>query len=122
MPTTAPDSLRKQLQFAVGVGLGFLIWLLSPSITGRPEPWDGSIAIYALQVAAAAFATACIAPRGAWWRTPLSLWLGQLLFAAFRDPAAAFFAAIAIAIFSTVPALLGAALARAVMGPSSTST
>jgi hypothetical protein len=64
--------------FALGVGLGIAIWVPSPWLTGRTEPWDADSPIWTLSwfvVAAAGSAMGRL--RGAC--LPLGYAMGQML-------------------------------------------
>jgi hypothetical protein len=49
--------------FVLGLALGALIWLLSPVITGRREPWDAEGGYYAGGLLLAGFLGGFVVPR-----------------------------------------------------------
>ncbi|MCL4798513.1 MAG: hypothetical protein KJ025_02945 [Burkholderiales bacterium] len=61
-----------------GAALGFGLWLLSPFLTGRAEPWDASFPFYlpAMLAGGAIAGTAFPRRAGAFF---LGVWLGQVL-------------------------------------------
>ena len=64
--------------FFVGVGLGALIWLLSPVVTGRREPWDASGGYYIGALLGAGILGGLVAPTH-WGAAALGVFAGQVL-------------------------------------------
>jgi len=64
--------------FLVGVGLGALIWLLSPVATGRREPWDAPGGYYVGALLGAGILGGLAAPTH-WGTAALGVFAGQAL-------------------------------------------
>jgi hypothetical protein len=68
----------RSLAFLIGVGLGALIWLLSPVVTGRREPWDAPVGYYYGALLGAGILGGFAAPAH-WGATALGVFAGQAL-------------------------------------------
>jgi hypothetical protein len=66
------------LAFLLGLILGAGIWLLSPWITGRSEPWDAEGAYYVGTLFASGALGGVLIPRH-WMSVALGIFTGQLL-------------------------------------------
>lgn len=76
-PTRAIDSLLKpRAVLALSVLLGFLIWWLSPQLTGRREPWDAKSNYYWVALLIAGFLPGCFCAIR-FWRWGVGAYLGQ---------------------------------------------
>lgn len=62
----------------VGLALGAAIWLLSASITGRPEPWDAPGVYYPAALLAAGAIGGALVP-GHWGEVAVGVFTGQAL-------------------------------------------
>jgi hypothetical protein len=62
----------------IGLALGAAIWVLSATITGRPEPWDASGPYYTAALLAAGFAGGVVVP-GHWGEVAIGVYAGQAL-------------------------------------------
>ena len=70
---------RKNLWvWLLATGLGAAIWVASPFVTGRREPWDAHSPYYILALAGAGFVTGWLEPSRA-WRWALAIYAGQCL-------------------------------------------
>jgi len=79
MPKHPPSSPAPLPTAALaGAALGFGLWLLSPYLTGRAEPWDAPFPFYLPAMLAGGALAGSILPRrtGAFF---LGVWLGQVL-------------------------------------------
>mgnify|MGYP001563853319 CR=1 FL=1 len=101
--------------FMLSIGLGLLIWTLSPMLAGHREPWDAQGPYYMVSLFIAGLVPALIEPKR-FWVWPIGVYLGQVLFiigASFLLPyAGANLAAagIVIMVFYMVPTVIGAAI------------
>ena len=80
--------LDRRAALLIGGGLGAAIWLLSPLLTGRREPWDAEGPYYAVALLGAGVLGALLAPQH-WRSIPLGVFLGQaavLLGGVLADP------------------------------------
>jgi hypothetical protein len=62
----------------IGLALGAAIWVLSASITGRPEPWDASGLYYPGALLLAGFLGGLLVP-GHWGEVAIGVYVGQAL-------------------------------------------
>jgi hypothetical protein len=62
----------------IGLALGAAIWVLSASITGRPEPWDASGIYYPCALLIAGFLGGLLVP-GHWGEVAIGVYAGQAL-------------------------------------------
>ena len=62
----------------IGLALGAAIWVLSASITGRPEPWDASGLYYPGALLLAGFLGGLLVP-GHWGEVAIGVYAGQAL-------------------------------------------
>jgi hypothetical protein len=62
----------------IGLALGAAIWVLSASITGRLEPWDGSGIYYPAALLTAGFIGGILVP-GHWGEVAVGVYAGQAL-------------------------------------------
>ena len=69
---------RRWSAFLLGVILGAAIWLLSPWITGRSEPWDAESGYYSGALLAAGAAGGLLLPMH-WSSVTLGIFVGQVL-------------------------------------------
>jgi hypothetical protein len=111
---------RRWSAFLLGVILGAAIWLLSPWITGRSEPWDAESGYYSGALLATGVVGGLLLPMH-WTSAALGIFGGQalvILGGVLADPASgglwplglAFLAAYSV--LALVGALLGSALRR----------
>jgi hypothetical protein len=111
---------RRWSAFLLGVILGAAIWLLSPWITGRSEPWDAETGYYAGALLATGALGGLLLPMH-WPSVALGILVGQalvILGGVLADPASGglwplglvFLAAYSV--LALVGALLGAVLRR----------
>jgi hypothetical protein len=70
--------LERRAALLLGGGLGAAIWLLSPLITGRREPWDAEGGYYAAALLGAGVIGGVLAP-GQWFSTALGVFGGQVV-------------------------------------------
>jgi hypothetical protein len=70
--------LDRRAAFLIGVGLGAAIWLLSPLITGRREPWDAEGGYYVAALLGAGVVAGVLAP-GQWFSVALGVFGGQVV-------------------------------------------
>jgi hypothetical protein len=61
---------------AIAFGMGSAIWLLSPLMTGRREPWDASGGYYPVGLFVSGLLAGYLCP-GAWRRTAVGVFAGQ---------------------------------------------
>ncbi len=59
--------------------IGFLIWYLSPFLTGKKEPWDAQSPYYSLSLFMGGFIFGVIRPKKV-WLFPIGILIGQILF------------------------------------------
>jgi hypothetical protein len=64
--------------FVIGAALGAAIWLLSPAVTGRREPWDAAGGYYVGALFGAGLVGGLIAPSH-WLGATLGIFAGQAL-------------------------------------------
>ena len=69
---------RRWSAFLIGVVLGAAIWLLSPWITGRSEPWDAESGYYPGTLLAAGAVGGLLLPMH-WSAVALGIFVGQAL-------------------------------------------
>jgi hypothetical protein len=62
----------------IGLALGAAIWVLSASITGRPEPWDANGPYYPAVLLLAGFLGGVLVP-GHWGEVAVGVYAGQAL-------------------------------------------
>jgi hypothetical protein len=62
----------------IGLALGAAIWVLSASMTGRPEPWDASGIYYPGALLTAGFLGGLLVP-GHWGEVAVGVYTGQAL-------------------------------------------
>ena len=62
----------------LALALGAAIWLASPAMTGRREPWDAHSPYYVLALAGAGFITGWLGPQRC-WRWAVAIYGGQCL-------------------------------------------
>jgi hypothetical protein len=101
----------------MGLGLGAAIWLLSPLVTGRREPWDAQGLYYLGALFGSGVVGGLLAPH-AWFSVAVGILVGQalvLLAGVVRDPASGGLWPLGLVFlaFYSVVALLGAALGAA---------
>ncbi len=80
--------LDRRAALLIGLGLGAAIWLMSPLITGRREPWDAEGGYYAGALFVAGGLGGVLAPRY-WLSVVLGVFGGQavvLLAPVIADP------------------------------------
>ena len=65
--------------FALSIGLGLLIWALSPMLAGHREPWDAQGPYYMVSLFIAGLVPTLIEPKR-FWVWPIGVYLGQVLF------------------------------------------
>ena len=70
--------MKSRVVCALAVGLGLAIWLASPVMTGRREPWDAHSPYYVVALAGAGLVTGWLEPDRI-WRWPLAIYAGQCL-------------------------------------------
>jgi hypothetical protein len=70
--------LHRRAGFLIGVGLGAAIWLVSPLITGRREPWDVEGGYYPAALLGAGVLGGLLAPRH-WLSVALGVFAGQVV-------------------------------------------
>jgi hypothetical protein len=70
--------LDRRAGLLIGLGLGAAIWLISPLITGRREPWDAEGAYYAGALLVAGSLGGVLAPRH-WLSVVLGIFGGQIV-------------------------------------------
>jgi hypothetical protein len=109
--------LGRRSAFLVGVGLGALIWLLSPVVTGQREPWDGEGGYYYGALLGAGLLGGLAAPTH-WGATAIGVFVGQalvLLGGVFLTPASGGLWPLGVAFLSvySLLSLLGAGLGAA---------
>lgn len=68
--------LKPRGVLALSVVLGFLIWWLSPQLTGRREPWDADSNYYWVALLIAGFLPGCFCATR-FWRWGVGAFLGQ---------------------------------------------
>ena len=66
----------KHWVFVLTMGMGAVIWLASPAMTGRAEPWDAHSPYYIVALFGAGFFAAIVEPQR-FWRWPIAIYLGQ---------------------------------------------
>ena len=123
MKAKTPQSMNLLLKpravFALSIILGLLIWLLSPQLTGRREPWDAKSNYYWIALLVAGFIPGCFCSRH-FWRWGLGACLGQcagLTLAVLRANESAgglLPLGMILLIFTSVPSIAGAALGAGV--------
>lgn len=69
--------LDRRAALLIGAGLGAGIWLLSPLITGRREPWDAEGVYYAAALLGAGIFGGVLAPQH-WLSLALGVFGGQV--------------------------------------------
>jgi hypothetical protein len=110
--------LNRRSALLFGVGLGAAIWLVSPLITGRREPWDAEGGYYPAALLVAGVLGGLLAPRH-WPYVALSVFAGQvivLLAGVMAEPASGGLWPLGVLFlaFYSVLALLGAGLGAGV--------
>jgi hypothetical protein len=75
---SGPLKPRRWLAFLLGLILGAGIWLLSPWITGRSEPWDAEGAYYVGTLFASGAFGGLLIPHH-WLSVAFGIFTGQLL-------------------------------------------
>ena len=79
-PTASTKSWKPALAVVIVAALaGAAIWALSPVLTSRTEPWDGSWTYYLVALLSSSAGASLISPRQ-WLLSGLGLFLGQLGF------------------------------------------
>jgi hypothetical protein len=106
--------LDRRAALLFGVGLGAAIWLVSPLITGRREPWDVEGGYYPAALLGAGVLGGLFAPRH-WLSVALGMFGGQvvvLLGGVMAEPASGGLWPLGVLFLGlySVLALLGAAL------------
>ena len=89
---------------------GWLIWALSPTVTGQREPWDSTFWYYSASLFLAGLLLSAPCLR-LFWLVPIALIAGQIAFIEFNnDPSVAviFPSFVAVPVFATIPAFAGA--------------
>ena len=105
--------------FMLSVGLGLLIWALSPMLAGNREPWDARGPYYAASLFIAGLVPALLEPRR-FWVWPVGVYLGQCLFiigASFLRPSPGANLAVAgvvIMVFYMLPTVIGVGVGAAI--------
>ena len=111
---------RRWLAFLIGLVLGAAIWLLSPWLTGRSEPWDAEGGYYAGALLATGAFGGLLLPLN-WPAVALGIFAGQVLVilgGVLADPASGSLWPLGLvflgvySVLALVGALLGAALRR----------
>jgi hypothetical protein len=110
-------SLERRGGFLMGLGLGAGIWLLSPLVTGRREPWDAEGLYYLAALFGSGVLGGLLAPH-AWLSVAVGIFVGQtlvLVTGVIRDPASGGLWPLGLVFlaFYSVVALLGAGLGAA---------
>jgi hypothetical protein len=110
--------LDRRAGLLIGVGLGAAIWLVSPLITGRREPWDAEGGYYPAALLGAGVLGGVLAPRH-WLSVALGVFGGQvvvLLGGVMAEPASGGLWPLGVSFlaFYSVLALLGAGLGAGV--------
>jgi peptidoglycan/LPS O-acetylase OafA/YrhL len=110
--------LDRRAALLIGVGLGAAIWLISPLITGRREPWDTEGGYYPVALLAAGVLGGVLAPRQ-WLSIALGVFGGQavvLLGGVMAEPASGGLWPLGVLFLGlySVLALLGAGLGASV--------
>ena len=67
--------IRNTAGILVSTAAGFLVWALSPKLTGAPLPWDAPWPFYSCVFLAAGLVVSPIAPRI--WPCVIEAWVGQ---------------------------------------------
>ncbi len=62
--------------FVLAMALGAAIWLASPYVTGRREPWDAHSPYYIIALFGAGMVMGLLEPRR-FWRWPVAIYAGQ---------------------------------------------
>ena len=62
----------------LAVALGAAVWLASPLVTGRHEPWDAHSPYYVVALTGAGLLTGWLEPRR-FWRWSAAIYAGQCL-------------------------------------------
>lgn len=70
--------LDRRAGLLIGVGLGAAIWLVSPLITGRREPWDAESSYYPAALLGAGILGGVLAPHH-WLSVALGVFGGQVV-------------------------------------------
>jgi hypothetical protein len=116
---------RRWSAFLIGVVLGAAIWLLSPWITGRSEPWDAEGGYYPGALLAAGALAGLLIPMH-WGSATLGIFVGQVLVivgGVLADPASGGLWPLGLiflagySVLALVGALLGAVLRRGRRNP-----
>ena len=68
----------KRTVVVLAIGLGMVIWLASPLLTGRREPWDAHGPYYGLALLGAGLLTGSLEPHR-FWIGPIGIYAGQCL-------------------------------------------
>jgi hypothetical protein len=79
-PPQALNRNRCLVVFFLGAVLGAVIWLASPSVTGKREPWDSPSYYYVVALFLAGFVAALPYPR-AFWIAAVGVYVGQFAYA-----------------------------------------
>ena len=66
----------KRALFALAMALGAAIWVASPYVTGRREPWDAHGPYYVLALVGAGLVMGLLEPRRC-WRWAAGIYAGQ---------------------------------------------
>ena len=118
--------LNRRAALLIGFGLGAVIWLMSPLITGQREPWDAEGGYYAGALLVAGSLGGVLAPRH-WLSVALGVFGGQvvvLLAGVIAHPANAGLWPLGVAFLGiySVLALLGAVLGAGIRSFGATRT
>ena len=68
----------KRTAFVLAMGLGAAIWLASPVVTGRREPWDAAGPYFPLSLFTAGVVAGVMGPRRPWLLGG-AIYLGQVM-------------------------------------------
>jgi hypothetical protein len=116
---------RRWSAFLLGLILGAAIWLLSPWMTGRSEPWDAESGYYPGALLAAGALGGALIPMH-WPAVALGIFVGQLLVilgGVLADPASGGLWPLGVvflgvySVLGLIGAVLGAVLRRIRSGP-----
>ena len=96
---------------ALGISLGWIVWLASPFVTGDAEPWDSMTFYYSGSLLASGFVSSIFWKRG-FYLGPIGIFIGQIAYMwTFSGKGFPIFPApLAVAVFGTIQPVAGAAI------------